>query len=215
MVALLPLPSEDLEHGRSRVSLVWSAPREEAVAAIGEDGAELAARIESLTQRRLGDLRMITPAAGFPLRTVRCRHVIKPAFVLIGDAAHAIHPMAGQGMNLGFADVQGLLEHVASRVVPTAFTGATGWRGAARPGLAGAASAGPGAPAFAGPDWYDLRRYERSRREQVATMQLALDGLHRAFGKLPAPLVGLRDIGWSVVARSSWLRRRMIDHAVS
>ena len=46
-------------------------------------------------------------------------------------------------------------------------------------------------------------------------MQLALDGLYRAFGKLPAPLVGLRDIGWSVVARSAWLRRRMIDHAVS
>jgi ubiquinone biosynthesis UbiH/UbiF/VisC/COQ6 family hydroxylase len=202
VVALLPLPSEDLDHGRSRVSLVWSAPREEAARMLGADGAELAARIEAMTDKRLGDLRMITPAAGFPLRTVRCRHVIKPAFVLIGDAAHAVHPMAGQGMNLGFGDVQGLLKHVA----------------AARHALA-AAPAAPGARAGVatarGADWYDLRRYERSRREAVATMQLALDGLHRAFGNLPAPLVGLRDIGWSIVARSAWLRRRMIDHAVS
>ena len=215
VVALLPLPSEDLGYGRSRVSLVWSAPREEAVAAIGEDGAALAARIESLTQRRLGDLRMITPAAGFPLRMVRCRQVIKPAFVLIGDAAHAIHPMAGQGMNLGFADVQGLLKHVASRGSPAASAWPSGTRGATRAGPAERPLGGQDAAAFAGPDWYDLRRYERSRREQVATMQLALNGLHRAFGKLPAPLVGLRDIGWSVVARSPWLRRRMIDHAVS
>ena len=218
VVALLPLPSDDLGYGRSRVSLVWSAPREEAVAAIGEDGGALAARIESLTQRRLGDLRLITPAAGYPLRMVRCRQVIKPAFVLIGDAAHAIHPMAGQGMNLGFADVQGLLKHVASRGSPAAFAGPAGsggMRGAPRAAAAGRPPGNPDPAAFMGPDWYDLRRYERSRREQVATMQLALDGLHRAFGRLPAPLVGLRDIGWSVVARSSWLRRRMIDHAVS
>jgi len=223
VVALLPLPSEDLEHGRSRVSLVWSAPREEASTALGADGAALAARIAALTQQRLGDLRMITPAAGFPLRTVRCRHVIKPAFVLIGDAAHAVHPMAGQGMNLGFGDVRGLLEHVASSQAWSTLPRTSGAAGVARApraaNLAGAAGAGlavgQGAAAFRGPDWYDLRRYERSRREQVATMQLALDGLHRAFGKLPAPLVGLRDIGWSVVARSPWLRRRMIDHAVS
>jgi 2-polyprenylphenol 6-hydroxylase len=65
------------------------------------------------------------------------------------------------------------------------------------------------------PDWFDLRRYERSRREPVASMQLALDGLHKAFGTIPAPLAGLRDIGWSIVARSSWLRRQMIQHAVS
>jgi 2-polyprenyl-6-methoxyphenol hydroxylase-like FAD-dependent oxidoreductase len=65
------------------------------------------------------------------------------------------------------------------------------------------------------PDWFQLRRYERARREPVAVMQLALDGLNRAFGDLPAPLVGLRDLGWELVARSSWIRRRMIAHAVS
>ena len=206
VVALLPLPSDDLGHG-SRVSLVWSAPTAQAAEALGEDGGALAARVEALTGKRPADLQVITPAAGFALRTVRCRRVIKPAFVLVGDAAHAVHPMAGQGMNLGFGDVQGLLHHVAApRRAGTSVSAGAG-TGVGR-------GAGAGAGTVRSPDWFDLRRYERSRREQVATMQLALDGLHRAFGKLPAPLVGLRDIGWSVVARSAWLRRRMIDHAV-
>jgi ubiquinone biosynthesis UbiH/UbiF/VisC/COQ6 family hydroxylase len=184
VVALLPLPSEDLGHGRSRVSLVWSAPPQQALRAMGDDDgrdAWLAAEVQAMTGDRLGTLRPITPPATFALRTVRCRQVIKPAFVLIGDAAHAIHPMAGQGMNLGFGDVRSLIDNLS----------------------------GPA------PDWLALRRHERSRREPVATMQLALDGLYRAFGDLPAPLVGLRDMGWEIVARSAWLRRRMIGHAVS
>ena len=197
VVALLPLPSDDLEYGRSRVSLVWSAPIGQAVRALAAGGTQgdqanpsLAGEIQTMTGNRLGSLRLITPPASFPLRTVRCRQVIKPSFVLIGDAAHAIHPMAGQGMNLGFGDVRGLMDHLL-----------------AQPRLSAASSRAP--------DWLALRRYERSRREPVATMQLAMDGLYRAFGDLPAPLVGLRDLGWSIVARSSWLRRRMIDHAVS
>ena len=110
--------------GMAAAASAWSGllPGKTAAMALGEDGAALAARVEAMTERRLGDLRMITPAAGFPLRTVRCRQVIKPAFVLIGDAAHAVHPMAGQGMNLGFADVQGLLKHVAVRNAGSAFT---------------------------------------------------------------------------------------------
>jgi ubiquinone biosynthesis UbiH/UbiF/VisC/COQ6 family hydroxylase len=189
VIALLPLPSGDLGHGGSRVSLVWSAPADEAVRALGADGEPLDLRVEKMTGGRLGSLRMITPAAAFPLRAVRCRQVIKPSFVLIGDAAHAVHPMAGQGMNLGFGDIRGLLDHVLKR------------RDFAAPATA--------------PDWFDLRRYERSRREPVAVMQLALDGLHWAFNDVPTPLAGLRDLGWSLVARSEWLRRRMIEHAVS
>ena len=93
-------------------------------------------------------------------------------------------------MNLGFGDVRGLIDHL---MAPPPSRQAT----------------------VRAPDWLALRRYERSRREPVATMQMALDGLHRAFGDLPAPLVGLRDIGWEIVARSGWVRRRMIGHAVS
>ncbi len=203
VMALLPLPSGDLGHGRGRVSLVWSAPQDEALrgqsAGEGRD-AWLAARVQSMTGDLLGGLRLLTPPATFPLRTVRCRQVIKPAFVLIGDAAHTVHPMAGQGMNLGFGDVRGLIDHVIDR---------SSLQGTADRSFAGRS------PASTAADWLTLRRYERSRREPVATMHLALDGLYRAFGDLPAPLVGLRDLGWEIVARTPWLKRRIIAHAVS
>ncbi len=194
IAALLPLPSAtdgSEEAGwAGRVSLVWSAPIGQAADALRQPPAWLEARVRALSHDTLGRLRMITPPAAFPLRTVRCRQVIRPSFVLIGDAAHAVHPMAGQGMNLGFGDVRGLMDHLLARPRPRS-------------------------AAAAAPDWLVLRRYERSRREPVAAMQFALDGLHRAFGDLPAPLVGLRDLGWQIVARSPWLKRRMIAHAVS
>jgi 2-polyprenyl-6-methoxyphenol hydroxylase-like FAD-dependent oxidoreductase len=143
VVALLPLSGGNLQHGRSRVSLVWSAASEE-----GCLGVATARRVART--RAVDDLR--PPGSSPPdhapgglrlLRAVQCRQVIKPSFVLIGDAAHAIHPMAGQGMNLGFGDVRGLIEHLTN---PSGTL-----RAQVRP-----------------PDWFDLRRYERSRREPVA-----------------------------------------------
>lgn len=187
VLALLPLPADDLPHGRGRVSLVWSAPADRAAAFLDDGAADrLAREVQVMSHGELGALEPISGTAGFPLRAVRCRRVIAPSFALVGDAAHAVHPMAGQGMNLGFGDVRALKEALLSDPRRTGR-----------------------------PDWLQLRRYERARREPVAVMQLALDGLHQAFGKLPAPLVGLRDLGWEVVARSSWIRRRMIAHAVS
>jgi 2-octaprenylphenol hydroxylase len=212
VVALLPLPSDDLGFGRSRVSLVWSAPRDRAAQVLVAGGEALAGEVASMTGSQMGRLRMITPPASFPLRMVRCRQVIKPAFILIGDAAHAIHPMAGQGMNLGFGDVRGLMDYVMPPVghlsPQRSFNSSAQSSTLARAGYAEQAQS-------AAPHWLDLRRYERSRKEPVAAMQLALDGLHRAFGPLPGPLAGVRDIGWSMVARSAWLRRLMIAHAVS
>ncbi len=190
VLALLPLHSDDLAHGEGRVSLVWSAPTDRASSFLDgdADGAagRLAREVQVMSHGKLGALTAISRPAGFPLRAVHCRRFIAPSFALVGDAAHAVHPMAGQGMNLGFGDVRALMDALLAD--PT------------RRGR---------------PDWLQLRRYERSRREPVAVMQLALDGLHQAFGNLPPPLVGLRDLGWEVVARSSWIRRRMIAHAVS
>jgi ubiquinone biosynthesis UbiH/UbiF/VisC/COQ6 family hydroxylase len=182
VLALLPLPADDPSRGRT--SIVWSAPEPLAEELLALDAAALAERVAQASHRVLGDLSLITPAQSFPLRLLRVPRLIAPRLVLAGDAAHAMHPLAGQGMNVGFGDVQRLLEVVREREPFRDLGDALLWR-----------------------------RYERARREAVALMQDATDGLQRVFGPLPAPLVGLRDLGWRAVAGSGWIRRRMIAQA--
>ncbi len=179
---------------RGRFSMVWSMASDAAQALL--DDPELPARVSAVVGARFGALRLITAPTAWPLRSIRCRTVIGPALALVGDAAHAVHPMAGQGMNLGFGDVATLVEVLGGggRTVP-----------------------GRKTPLVA--DRLTLRRYERARAEPVALMQASLDALGFAFGPTSVasklPLAGLRDLGWRIVARNGWIRRRMIDHAVS
>jgi 2-octaprenylphenol hydroxylase len=197
VLALLPLPAPGpalpappLEAGvpaLGRVSLVWSVPEHRLAAALD---CPLAESIGRITGDRHGLLRQTGPTRSFPLRSVRARSVLAPGVVLVGDAAHAVHPMAGQGMNLGFGDVAAL-----------------------------AATLGTGSAAEPLGSYLRLRRYERSRAEAVAVMQAGLSALERLFAgppvAVPLPLARLRDLGWRVVAQSGWLRRRMVRHAVS
>jgi ubiquinone biosynthesis UbiH/UbiF/VisC/COQ6 family hydroxylase len=182
ILALLPLPSDSPERGRA--SMVWSAPDALAEELMALDPQALAERVAQATHRTLGDMTVITPAQSFPLRLVKVPRLIAPRLLLAGDAAHAMHPLAGQGMNVGFGDVAAILEVLRGRESYRDLADVLLWR-----------------------------RYERARREAVSLMQDATDGLQRAFGPIPAPLVGLRDLGWRIVARSDWLRRRMIAQA--
>jgi 2-polyprenylphenol 6-hydroxylase len=182
VLALLPLPADAPDRGRC--SMVWSAPHALADELLALPAEGLAARVGEASQRVLGELATITPARAFPLRLLKVVRMVAPRVVLAGDAAHVMHPLAGQGMNVGFGDVARILEVVRGREPYRDLSDELLWR-----------------------------RYERARREAVALMQDVTDGLQRAFDALPEPLVGLRDLGWRVVANSGWIRRRLIGQA--
>lgn len=180
IVALLPLAG-------SQVSLVWSAPEKLAETLLSETAEQLAARLNKLPQLSLGELHPLPPAVlrGFPLRLMRAHSCASERTVLVGDAAHVCHPLAGQGMNLGFADVIALLEALGTN----------------------------DANADCG-DARALQRYARSRKEEVLLMQLATDGLERLFTSDFTPLRLMRNAGMNIVNRVPFIKRSLIKHAL-
>lgn len=180
IIALLPLPGQ-------RVSLVWSAPDQLADVLMGESLTQVAARLSAWAGPVLGELVPLQPEAvkAFPLRLI-CPHAITaPHVALIGDAAHAVHPLAGHGMNLGFGDVSSLLTTVAER-------GAERGCGDARV----------------------LSRYARSRKEDILLMQLATDGLERLFSSDFPPLRLARNLGLNLLDKLPVIKRALISQAL-
>ncbi len=180
IVALLPLPGQ-------RVSLVWSAPEALAQTLMRETPAQLAARLSVFCEEKLGQLRPVQPEEikAFPLNLIRPHALIAPRVALVGDAAHVVHPLAGHGMNLGFADVAELLQTVAAREAHRDC-------GDARV----------------------LARYARARKEDVLLMQLATDGLARLFGTDFEPVRLLRNAGLNLLNQFPVLKRHLISHAL-
>ena len=180
IIALLPLPG-------LRVSLVWSAPDAWADILSQETLTQLAARVTAWSTMQLGTLSPLQPEVvkSFPLSLIRPRAITAPRVALIGDAAHVVHPLAGHGMNLGFADVVGLIKVVAER----------------------------GAHRDCG-DARVLSSYARSRKEDILLMQLATDGLARLFGTEFEPLRMARNLGLNLVNKLPVLKRRLIGHAL-
>ncbi|WP_151639409.1 UbiH/UbiF family hydroxylase [Noviherbaspirillum aerium] len=180
IVALLPLPG-------NRTSLVWSAPDALAQSLLAGSASELAERVGTVSGHALGALRPIQPEAvkAFPLRLMRPHAITAPRVALIGDAAHVVHPLAGHGMNLGFADVVGLLNAVSRRESHR--------------------DCG---------DERVLGRYARSRKEDILLMQAATDGLERLFSSSLEPLRIARNIGLNLVNKLPVLKRALISHAM-
>jgi 2-octaprenylphenol hydroxylase len=178
VLAWLPLP------GR-RISMVWSAPDALAQSLLAENGEVLAARVAAAGHDALGSLECITNAVAFPLRFLRLPTSVALRLALVGDAAHGVHPLAGQGVNLGFGDAQTLAAVLAER----------------------GPVADPGAPIL-------LERYARRRAEPVLAMQAVTDGLARLFGPPTPWLKALRNVGISAVDRLPLLKRALAQPAL-
>ncbi len=180
IVALLPLPGQ-------RVSLVWSAPEALAQTLLAETLEQLASRLAVFAADKLGRLTPLQPESvkAFPLVLIRPHALTAPRIALIGDAAHVVHPLAGHGMNLGFADVATLLKVIGERE-PHRDCG----------------------------DARVLARYARLRKEDILLMQLATDGLERLFASDFAPLRMVRNLGLNLFDHLPVIKRRLISQAL-
>ncbi|WP_043739338.1 FAD-dependent oxidoreductase [Thioalkalivibrio nitratireducens] len=170
IVAFLPLAD-------GRCSIVWSQPDYAAEAVMALDDDAFARALEDAFGGRLGTIESVSPRHLFPLVGRQAQDYARGRLVLVGDAAHTIHPLAGQGLNLGFADVQALLE--------------------ALPNEAGGDPAGTDA----------LREYTRSRRLENETMLRAMEGLRWLFGSRQPVVTALRAAGVRQTDRRDLLKR--------
>ena len=176
--AILPLT------GR-RCSIVWTETFREAERIVALPDSEFHAELEKRFGLQLGDIEVVGPRRAFPLGLFTARSFIGERLALVGDAAHIIHPIAGQGLNMGLRDVAALAEAIAD---------------AARLGL------DPGAPEV-------LERYQRWRRFDTMTMGVATDGLNRLFSNHSDTLRLVRDVGLGLVERMPMLKRMFIREA--
>jgi 2-octaprenylphenol hydroxylase len=169
----------------NRVSMVWSTWDDAAQRLLVLDAADLEREVEVATEQVLGQMRLLNNALAFPLRLARPDELIKPRLALIGDAAHSVHPLAGQGVNLGFQDARELAAILRNR----------------------------GAQDDCG-DWQLLRRYARARKEAIVSMQFVTDALQRLFNNDAPALKWLRNTGLSMTDRAAPLKKMLVEHAL-
>ncbi len=177
VIALLPL-------GGNHISLVWSAHQDHAQSLLALESCDLVDALRSKIGMPLGPLKALSPARGFPLQLVKVPKIAGERCALVGDAAHGIHPLAGQGLNLGFADAACLAQSIEER------------------GL------GPDVG-----DQSVLRRYVRRRALPVSLMQEVTDKLHLLFSQNTLIVRPLRNMGMNLVNNIPFLKSLLVSHA--
>jgi len=186
IIAMLPLPGK-------QVSMVWSTSPEQAAELLKLDQVQWLGQFASIANgaivKQLGDLTLNSKLATFPLRKIRAKRFIGPdAFpkvALIGDAAHVMHPLAGQGLNLGLRDVAVLLNILGKK------------------------------ESFRSPsDLVLLRRYERQRQGDTSALLWVTDKLKKLFSAGSSTERQLRNWGLGLVNKSHFIKQRLIERAL-
>lgn len=184
VLALLPLGGD----GGNSVALVWSVSMERAAQLESLTDDDFCRELQSACNEKTGGeasaLRLISPRSSWPLSLATADHWVGQGWALAGDAAHTVHPLAGQGLNLGLADVATLAEVLAGREY---------WRELGDERL--------------------LRRYERARKADVAAMGAVTDGLHSLFAQPDSRWQALRNWGMKGFARSGFLKNWVAQRA--
>lgn len=177
VLAWLPLPE-------NHISMVWSTDAAHTQALLAATPEQLAAEVAAAGGHELGKLFQVGRTAAFPLSINRVSSLVQPGLALIGDAAHGVHPLAGQGVNLGLRDARELAQVLQQR---------------------GGASCGELAL---------LRRYERARKGDIAAMQTVTDSLHHVFRSQNPLLMKLRNAGMDFTNHlnpvKTWLMRQAL-----
>jgi 2-polyprenyl-6-methoxyphenol hydroxylase-like FAD-dependent oxidoreductase len=182
VLALLPMDRPEPGHG---LALVWSLPDAASDAHMAMDDARFTSALNDATAGAAGTLRLAGPRAQWPLMLAQAEQFSGPGWVLVGDAAHVVHPLAGQGLNLGLADVAALAEVLAAREA---------WRPLGDPRL--------------------LARYARARVGAVRAMAQVTDGLLHLFASEQAWVKELRNRGLSLANQLPPLKRLLTGRAL-
>jgi len=181
IVALLPLGGAEGHEW----ALVWSVSLERAEALQHLAAEDFVAALGARVDTQAGSLSLCSPVMAWPLHLSQADRWVGPGWALAGDAAHTVHPLAGQGLNLGLADANELARLIGEREF---------WRS-------------PG-------DLRLLRRYERSRKADIQAMGLLTDGLQGLFSHHDARWQALRNWGMNAVGSQRWIKSWLMKQAM-
>lgn len=167
-------------------SIVWSADTDKAKELMSLDDQAFSRQLTRAFEAQMGSIEAVSKRYSFPLRQSHAVDYVKPGIVLIGDAAHVIHPLAGQGVNLGLQDVRVLSEELLRAYESSADLGGE----------------------------LSLRRYQRRRKADNLAMMAAMEGFKRLFGSRSLPLIWLRNAGMRQLNKLEPVKHHIVRQAM-